>query len=140
MSESPRGKIIMLDKQMASHLAEDWIDAWNRHDLGAIMSHYADNISFWSPIIITRMGIVDGHIAGKDNLQAYFSKGLERNRNLHFKLHNVFLGTNSLVIHYSRENGVEATEIVVIDELSGKVIEARAHYNPPIMPDISQSS
>jgi ketosteroid isomerase-like protein len=30
--------------------AEDWIAAWNAHDLDRVLSHYADDIVFLSPI------------------------------------------------------------------------------------------
>ena len=31
--------------------AEEWITAWNTHDLDRILSHYAEDIVFRSPVI-----------------------------------------------------------------------------------------
>ena len=33
----------MIDLPVAERFAADWIDAWNRHDLDAILAHYADD-------------------------------------------------------------------------------------------------
>ena len=33
----------MIDKKLAEHFANDWIDSWNSHDLNRILSHYADS-------------------------------------------------------------------------------------------------
>jgi ketosteroid isomerase-like protein len=34
----------MLDKQFADEFRQDWIAAWNRHDLERIVAHYSDDI------------------------------------------------------------------------------------------------
>lgn len=39
----------MIDSAFARHFAADWIEAWNRHDLGAILAHYADDFEMRSP-------------------------------------------------------------------------------------------
>ncbi len=39
-----------------------WVAAWNRRDLDGIMTHYAENVEFWSPTVITRLGIASGKI------------------------------------------------------------------------------
>ena len=43
----------MLENNFAEHFAADWIDSWNSHDLGRILSHYTDDFEMSSPIIIT---------------------------------------------------------------------------------------
>ena len=46
----------MMDKKFAEHLARDWIESWNAHDLERILWHYADDLkchrrsSFASPM------------------------------------------------------------------------------------------
>ncbi len=41
-----------LTEQAAQSFATQWIDAWNRHDLTAIMELYSNDIRFYSPYII----------------------------------------------------------------------------------------
>lgn len=56
--------------------AQDWTNAWNARDLDAIMTHYADEVTFWSPTGVTRLGIESGKHHGKDRLRAHFARGL----------------------------------------------------------------
>ena len=39
----------MLSEVEAGKFADDWIQAWNSHDLEAIMSHYAPEVVLTSP-------------------------------------------------------------------------------------------
>jgi len=39
----------MLTEKQAKQLAAHWIEAWNVHDLDAIMSHYDDDVVLTSP-------------------------------------------------------------------------------------------
>lgn len=66
----------MLDLATARRFAADWCDAWNRRDLDAIMSHYADDVRLCSPKVVARYGIPDGWLEGKDRLREYFAIGL----------------------------------------------------------------
>jgi ketosteroid isomerase-like protein len=42
--------------QTAQEFAAKWLDAWNGHDIEAILSHYADDIVFLSPLAHQRVG------------------------------------------------------------------------------------
>jgi ketosteroid isomerase-like protein len=117
----------MLTEEHARKIAEDWIDAWNRHDLDAIMAHYTDDIEFWSPLVISRLGIASGKLEGKTQLRAYFARGLETIPNLHFELRQVLVGADSITIYYQRESGKLVAEMSVLNE-AGKAIMARVHY------------
>lgn len=113
----------------AQKLAEDWIAAWNAHDLDAIMAHYSDDLEFWSPIIVKRMGFADGKITDKTQLREYFARGLTASPQLHFTLIQVFVGVDSITVYYRRWDGVEASELMVLDESGHRVKIVRAHYN-----------
>jgi hypothetical protein len=117
--------------ETAHEIAREWLDAWNQHDLEAIMAHYADDIQFWSPLIVQRLGLASGKIESKAQLRSYFAQGLESNPNLHFTLLQVLTGVDSLTIYYRRDNGLESAEMMVLDE-HHKVIMARVHYNGPL--------
>jgi ketosteroid isomerase-like protein len=43
----------MLDEKIALEISQNWIAAWNHHDLAAILSHYAEEIEFYSPFTLT---------------------------------------------------------------------------------------
>ncbi|HEX7664773.1 MAG TPA: nuclear transport factor 2 family protein [Polyangiaceae bacterium] len=66
-----------------------WVDAWNSHDLEAVLAHYVDDCTFVSPKAAAIAG--SGVIRGKDALRAYWTKALEKFPGLKFSLkHAVF--------------------------------------------------
>jgi ketosteroid isomerase-like protein len=118
-----------MDYEVALKIAHEWIDAWNQRDLDAIMEHYADDITFRSPLIQERMGIARGTITVKTSLRDYFAKGLNSNPTLHFELLQVLIGVDSITLYYQRDNGRQTAEMMMFDE-TGKVTNVRVHYTP----------
>lgn len=118
----------MITREIAEQFAQAWIDAWNRHDLDAIMAHYGDVIEFRSPLIVKRLGDASGLITDKARLRAYFAHGLETIPNLHFTLLQVLPGVDSVTIYYRNQTGAEVAEVTVLDadHLAASV---RAHYS-----------
>ena len=107
--------------------ATAWLEAWNSHDLEAIMSHYDESIKFYSPVIQQLNQHPDGFIKGKTALKEYFSKGLEAYPDLHFEFHKLLKGVNSVVLYYTSINNKLSAEMMVLNE-QGVVTEVRAHY------------
>ncbi len=103
-------------------------EAWNAHDLDTILSHYSDDIILISPIAERLVEGSLGQITGKKELADYFRLGLKQYPDLHFKLHNIMLGVNSLVIHYTNQNGIKAAEYIQINSV-GKIQAVIAHYS-----------
>ena len=119
----------MIDPGFARHFADDWISAWNRHDLAAILSHYAPDIDMHSPYIAVLADEPGGVLHGKAAVGSYWEKALARMPDLHFTLMDVFCGTDSLVLHYRGPRGAVAE--VFEFGADGKVIRAAAHYAHP---------
>ena len=115
------------DKIKAEKFSQDWIEAWNKHDLSEILSHYADNIEFHSPFIPLLKFNETGVITNKNELKKYFEIGLKSYPDLHFIFHNVFVGIDSLVIHYTSVNGRKAAEVFKLNE-HGKAVEVFCNY------------
>jgi predicted ester cyclase len=110
------------------HLADDWIAAWNSHDLDAIMSHYEDAIELTSPVAAQLLGIPHGKVSGKANLRAYFQRGLDAFPELRFDLENVLSGLNSVVLYYKNQKGTRTAEFMELSP-AGKVAKVIAHYS-----------
>lgn len=112
---------------MKTNFAEEWLDAWNSHDLDKIMEHYSENIDFVSPII-QQMGInAEGKISTKDNLREYFSKALQKYSDLHFEFYHELRGAHSTVLFYRSVNNSFSAEYMELNN-EGKVSKVRAHY------------
>jgi predicted ester cyclase len=117
-----------MTKDEAWALARHWADAWNAHDLDAIMSHYDEAIELTSPVAAALLGLPDGKVVGKAALRAYFQRGLEAYPDLHFGLEDVFLGIVSVVFLYTNQRGTRTAEFMGLTAV-GKVVRVIAHYN-----------
>lgn len=118
----------MIDLAWAREFADEWISAWNAHDLDRILSHYTDDFEMSSPLIIQRMGEPSGKLKGKENVRPYWQKGLSASPPLRFELIDVFAGISSITLYYRRQNGTRAAEVLTFDE-SGKAVQGIAHYS-----------
>jgi hypothetical protein len=71
--------------EQAWKIADLWVSAWNAHDLDALLRHYDDDVELTSPVAARLLGTSDGKVIGKENLKAYFRRGLEAYPELHFQ-------------------------------------------------------
>jgi predicted ester cyclase len=117
-----------MTKDEAESLANDWVAAWNAHDLDLIMAHYDDAVELISPVAARLLGIADGKVVGKANLRAYFQRGLEAYPDLHFHLEDLLWGINSLVLYYTNQKGTRTAEFMELSP-NGKVVRVVANYN-----------
>ena len=116
----------MIDKDFAEHFARDWIDAWNSHDLDRVLSHYSDAFEMSSPFIIQVVGEPTGTLTGKSAVRAYWTSALTRMPDLHFELHDMLVGVNSITLYYKGVRGM-AAEVFHFGS-DQKVLRAFAHY------------
>lgn len=63
-----------MDAFVPEVFARDWIAAWNRHDVEAVLAYYVDDVVFVSPLAATVTGNPEVH--GKASLRAYWNKAL----------------------------------------------------------------
>ncbi|WP_077441438.1 nuclear transport factor 2 family protein [Rhodanobacter sp. C01] len=119
---------VILSIPDARRIAEDWVAAWNTRDLERILSHYAEDVVFFSPSVVTRYGEPTGVLRGKHALREHFRQGLETfGANVRFTILDVLSGVNGYTVYYSRENGAAVVDTVVVDAL-GKGVQVHAHY------------
>ena len=116
----------MHDRQ-ANRLAQAWIEAWNRHDLDAIVHHYATDVEFTSPFVTALSGEPSGTIHGREPLKEYFRKGLRAYPDLRFELIHTLIGVDSLLLYYRSVKGLLAAEMMLING-EGQIQTVRVHY------------
>ena len=107
--------------------AQQWIDEWNRRDVEAVLAHFADDVEFCSPLVVSVTGEPTGVVRGKDALRDYWVAALAERPNLHFELDDVNLGVDAVGIHY-RNQGRRASEVAVFDA-DGKVARGWGLYD-----------
>ena len=117
----------MIDANFAQSFAQEWVKAWNDHDLEAILSHYDDGVVFHSPRIRTVTGRDVDFVTGKAELRAYWGKALTLLRDLFFETDQVLVGSDSLTILYTNERSQYVAETFVFDKGS-KVVRSIATY------------
>lgn len=117
----------VMEAHAARRFAEEWIDAWNRHDLDRVLSHYAEGVEFSSPLIADIAGVAGGVLIGKPALRAYWSKGLERIPDLCFELVDVLAGIDHIILYYRGHRGMVAESFVFGPD--GRVVRAAACYS-----------
>ena|SRR5689334_11266915 len=117
-----------MTRDQARGLADHWIAAWNAHDLDSIMAHYEDTCELTSPVAAQLLGAPGGRVTGKENLRAYFQRGLQAYPELHFHLQDVLFGIHSVVLYYTNQVGTHTGEFMELSE-TGKVSRVMAHYS-----------
>ncbi len=105
--------------------ADRWLEAWNGHDLEAIVSCYAENVEFAIPAVVSDSS--EERFRGREELRTHFRHGLELAPNLTVTEESLLVGPGGFAILYRREDGHRAIEAVELDA-SGLVARARVFY------------
>jgi ketosteroid isomerase-like protein len=109
----------------AQAFADEWIAAWNAHDLDRILSHYVEEIVFLSRYAERLVG--HGRVEGKPALRAYWGKALATRPDLRFEFDEVRCGFDCLTILYRNHRGEHAAETCEFDA-QGQVVRSVACY------------
>ena len=120
--------ILPLQAAFAREFAQDWVDAWNSHDLERILSHYDDQVLLVSPMALKLLG-GDGTVRGKAALREYFLRGLEAFPKLRFNLIETLWGNETIVVYYiNNVRGSKTAEVMLLNS-AGKIQHVWANYD-----------
>jgi ketosteroid isomerase-like protein len=108
-----------------------WNDAWNAHDLDAVLALLHPDVAFSSPHVPTIAGEPSGVLHGKRAVRAYWAEALRRMPDLHFDLLGVTVGHDAVAIRYTNQAGMESVEILLLDD-DGLVIRGAGTYAAPV--------
>ena len=120
-------EICLMNRTFAERFAADWIDSWNAHDLGRVLSHYAEDFEMASPLIVRIAGEPTGRLRGKSAVGAYWKKALELMPDLEFELLSTLAGVDSITLCYKGAGGRLVAEVLHFGP-DQKVTKALAHY------------
>lgn len=118
-----------MTNEQARIFADEWVAAWNAHDLDRVLRHYRDDVVVTTALAARVLGDGSRGVRGKAALRAYWSRALEQYPALEFTLHAAFPGVDSVVIHYRSVSDLVAMEFMRFDA-EGRVSEVAAHYLP----------
>ncbi|KLO25819.1 polyketide cyclase [Mycolicibacter heraklionensis] len=111
----------------AATFGQQWVRAWNHHDVDAVLAHFHDDVVFTSPVAAQMYPETAGVIHGKAALRRYWSGALQRMPDLHFVVEDVYRGIDTIVINYRNQNGGLVNEVLRFDA-DGLVIEGHGTY------------
>jgi hypothetical protein len=117
----------------------DWVAAWNRRDIDAVLAHYAEDAVFVSPKAVSFTGAAE--IRGKTALRHYWTSAAAKIRSLVFTFDSVLWdpATQVLaVIYVATLDGVacRAVETIEIGPV-GLIMRGEAFYGATIAADQS---
>lgn len=113
-----------LDPRTARAFADEWLAAWNDHDLERVLRHFADHVVFTSPLAAQLVVGSAGVVRGKAALRDYWQEGLRRGPDLRFEPVDVAVGVRTVVITYRNQHGAVKSEVLVLAD--GLVVEGHA--------------
>ncbi len=107
--------------------AMTWIEAWNSHDVEAVLALHAEDAAMASPYF-AQQGIAPcGVVRGKPALRACWSDALKRKPNLYLRRQGVFAGSDSLTVTYFNEADRIVAEFLRYGE-DGLIVQGAAHH------------
>jgi ketosteroid isomerase-like protein len=114
----------------ANAFARNWIKAWNKKDVDAVLEHYVEDAKFISPKAASFVG--NPVIEGKRALSEYWHLAAKKIEKIEFKLDHIVWDSdsNDLIIFYEANlNGVcsRACEAMKFDS-SGRQVSGEALY------------
>ena len=114
--------------EQAQAFAAEWIAAWNRHDVDAVLAHYADDFTMTTPMIQKLLGIPTGTLQGKRAVGDYWRAALQKIPDLQFSIIETTCGVDTVSIYYHAVLGRRAIETFFFNA-EGQVFKALATYN-----------
>jgi hypothetical protein len=117
----------MIQEEQAAAFGREWVNAWNSHDLDAILAHYHEDVVFASPFVAKLAGEPSGVLRGRKRLRSYFAEALKKYPDLHFTDLRALAGVSSVTLTYRSVAGLHAAEVMSLDP-AGRVVRVDAHY------------
>jgi hypothetical protein len=99
----------------AAVFARAWVQAWNDHDVEAVLAHFHDDVVFTSPVAARVVSGSGGVVRGKAALRDYWVTALRVVPDLHFEVVGVYRGESLLVLNYRNERGGLVNEVLTFD-------------------------
>ncbi|OJZ75101.1 DUF4440 domain-containing protein [Mycobacterium paraffinicum] len=91
---------------------KQWVEAWNAHDIEALLGHFHDDVVFTSPVAVEVVPETDGVVRGKSALRHYWARALQRIPHLRFVVTQVYQGIDTIVIAYRNQDGGLVSEVL----------------------------
>jgi steroid delta-isomerase-like uncharacterized protein len=114
----------------ALSIARAWLDAFNAHDVDALVALYADDATHTSPKIRALHPHTDGKLVGKAALAAWWRAANARLPGLRYEAVTIVADDARAIIEYLRHAPNEAPMPVAeaFDVRAGKIVASRVYH------------
>jgi ketosteroid isomerase-like protein len=110
--------------------SEQWVAAWNAHDVESVLEHFHEDVVFTSPVAAKLLPDSAGVVYGKSALRDYWTRALQRIPHLRFVVEAVYQGIDTVVIAYRNQDDGLVSEVL---RFTGDlVIEGHGTYLVPL--------
>jgi uncharacterized protein (TIGR02246 family) len=108
-------------------LGQEWVAAWNAHDLERVLALYAEDSEMTSDRIPAMGFDASGTLRGKDRIRTYWAKALTLLPDLHFELIDTYVSPDSIVVFYQNQRGAKICEYLRLNA-AGKIVQGSANH------------
>jgi ketosteroid isomerase-like protein len=122
----PAAATVLVVNVDAVAFSQQWVRAWNAHDVEAVLRHFHENVVFTSPVAAKLVPETAGVIRGKPELRRYWTVALQSIPDLRFAVEGVYQGVDILVILYRNQNDGLVNEVLKFS--ADQVIEGHGTY------------
>lgn len=119
------------DMNETKQIAIQWFDAFNKHDLEALLSLYAENAKHYSPKLKIHQPETNGLIEGKEALRNWWRDAFTRLPELHYEVIRIMNEDDQIFMEYNRqvpgEDEMRVGELLMIQ--NGEIISSRVYHS-----------
>lgn len=111
-------------------IATKWFDAFNNHNLEALLALYHDNAEHYSPKLKIRKPETNGLVTGKNALREWWKDAFERLPTLRYEVMTLTANNERVFMEYIRkvngEEDMQVAEVLVIKD--GLIIASKVYH------------
>ncbi len=111
-------------------IAQRWFDAFNAHDLDALLALYADDAAHFSPKLKVRQPETNGLITGKAALRVWWREAFDRLPTLHYEVLKLTADEEQVFMEYIRcvagEPDLRVGEVLEVRD--GSIVASRVYH------------
>ncbi|MBL7888182.1 MAG: nuclear transport factor 2 family protein [Bacteroidia bacterium] len=119
-----------MDASQNEKIALKWFEAFNTHDLEALLSLYDDNARHFSPKLKIRRPETNGFVIGKDALRDWWRDAFDRLPSLQYNVTTLTANANRVFMEYVRKVDGEEDMLVaeVLEVKNGAIVASRVYH------------
>ncbi len=119
-----------MDASQNEKIALKWFEAFNTHDLEALLSLYDDNARHFSPKLKIRRPETNGLVIGKDALRDWWRDAFDRLPSLQYNVTTLTANADRVFMEYIRKVNGEGDMLVaeVLEVKNGSIVASRVYH------------